>query len=93
MRDLFDLKQLRYFTQVIESGTMSRAAQHCGISQSAMSQTISDLEAHVGEQLLIRGHRGVVLTGAGQLLLNHAARLLAEEGRLREQFAARSDLR
>lgn len=93
MQNLLDLKQLRYFVQIIESGTMSGAAKRCGISQSAMSQTISDLEGRLGEQLLIRGRRGVVATGAGQLLLNHAMRLLTEEGKLREQFEARSDLR
>lgn len=93
MNDLLDLKQLRYFIQVVESGTMSEAARRCGVSQPAMSQTINDLEARLGEQLLIRGRRGVIATSAGQLLLNHANRLLLEEGKLREQFAARDDLR
>lgn len=93
MSGLIDLRQLRYFVQVIDSGTMSEASRSCGVSQSAMSQTINDLEERLGEQLLIRGRRGVKVTNAGQLLLNHANRLLREEEKLWAQFAARGDLR
>ena len=88
-----DLKQLRYFKEVIAAGSMSGAARQCGISQPAISQCVMDLEAQLGEQLVTRGRRGVVTTDAGRLLLQHAERLLAEEDHLRQQFAARGELR
>lgn len=88
-----DLKQLRYFKEVIAAGSMSGAARQCGISQPAISQCVMDLESQLGEQLLTRGRRGVVTTDAGRLLLRHAERLLAEEDSLRQQFAARGELR
>ncbi|MGJ8696652.1 MAG: LysR family transcriptional regulator [Verrucomicrobiaceae bacterium] len=88
-----DLKQLRYFMEAVERGTMSGAAKRCGVSQPAMSLAIQELESRLGEQLLTRGRRGVVPTGAGRLLLHHAERLLAEESLLREQFESRSEMR
>ena len=88
-----DLKQLRYFKEVIAAGSMSGAARKCGISQPAISQCIKDLEGQLDEQLVTRGRRGVVTTDAGRLLLQHAERLLAEEDSLHQQFAARGELR
>ncbi|MDP5004524.1 MAG: LysR family transcriptional regulator [Verrucomicrobiales bacterium] len=88
-----DLKQLRYFKEVIAAGSMSGAARQCGISQPAISQCIKDLETQLDEQLVTRGRRGVVTTDAGRLLLQHAERLLAEEDSLLQQFAARGELR
>ena len=88
-----DLKQLRYFVETVESGTMSAAAKRCNVSQPAMSLAIGELEKRLGEQLLMRGRRGVVPTEAGRILLHHSERLLAEEANLREQFDERNELR
>lgn len=91
--DFLDFKQLRYFAETVQSGTMSAAAKRCKVSQPAMSLAISELEKRLGEQLLTRGRRGVIPTDAGRLLLQHTDKLLAEEAKLREHFANRSDLR
>lgn len=91
--DILDLKQLRYFLETVEAGTMSAAAKRCHVSQPAMSLAIGELEKRLGEQLLMRGRRGVVPTEAGRVLLHHTQRLFNEEAKLREQFEARSDLR
>lgn len=91
--DFVDLKQLRYFLETVEAGTMSAAAKRCKVSQPAMSLAIGELEKRLGEQLLMRGRRGVVPTEAGRILLHHAGRLFSEEASLREQFEERSELR
>ncbi len=91
--DFVDLKQLRYFAETVETGTMSAAAKRCKVSQPAMSLAINELEKRLGEQLLMRRRRGVVPTDAGRILLHHAEKLFAEEAKLREQFDDRSELR
>ncbi|MGZ0655884.1 LysR family transcriptional regulator [Coraliomargarita sp. W4R72] len=87
-----DLRQLRYFTEAAELGSISAAAKRCSISQPSLSQQIMSLEEEVGEQLMERRPRGIELTAAGELLLRHAKRLLREESILREQLRARSEL-
>jgi len=87
-----DLRQLRYFSETAEAGSISAAATRCAISQPSLSQQIMALEAEVGEQLMERRPRGIELTAAGELLLRHAKRLLREESLLREQLRARSEL-
>ncbi len=91
--DFLDFKQLRYFAETVQCGTMSAAAKRCQVSQPAMSLAIHELEKRLGEQLLTRGRRGVVPTDAGRMLLAHTDRILAEEARLRESFDKRGDLR
>ncbi len=87
-----DLKQLRYFKEVVAAGSMSGAARKCGVSQPAISQTMAELESQLGEQLVTRGRLGVVTTDAGRLLLRHAERILMEEDNLLRQFAARGEM-
>jgi len=91
--DFLDFKQLRYFAETVQSGTMSAAAKVCKVSQPAMSLAISELEKRLGEQLLTRGRRGVLPTDAGRALLLHTDKLLAEEAKLREHFENRSEFR
>lgn len=91
--EFLDFKQLRYFAETVQCGTMSAAAKRCKVSQPAMSLAIHELEKRLGEQLLTRGRRGVEPTDAGRMLLAHTDRILAEEARLRESFDKRSDIR
>ena len=76
--DFLDLKQLHYFAETVETGTMSAAAKHCKVSQPAMSLAITELEKRLGEQLLMRGRRGVVPTDAGRA---QAAKVARDERR------------
>ena len=87
-----DLRQLRYFTETVHAGSISAAAKRCAISQPSLSQQIMALEDEIGEQLMERRPRGIKLTTAGELLLRHAKRLLAEEAQMLEQFKARGEL-
>ena len=74
----FTLKQVRYFVAVAEFGTVSRAAQELSISQSAVTEGIKDLEAHLGVKLFERRRRGLDTTHQGHIFLRHAKAILTE---------------
>ena len=67
---------LETFAMTLETGSLNKAARRRGISQSAVSQQIAQLESLLGQQLLLRTPRGVKPTRAGDLVLNHAQNLL-----------------
>lgn len=69
---MLDLKRLRVLREVAEQGSFSAAADELHVSQSAVSQQISALEAEVGVALLVRLRGGPQLTDAGRLLVSHA---------------------
>src|SRR5258706_14151651 len=72
-----ELRHLRYFVAVAETGSLTEAAEHrLYTSQPALSRQIRDLESHVGAQLLSRSVRGVELTPAGTAFLDHARLVL-----------------
>jgi len=73
-----DIRQLRYFIQVAERGSFSRAADHLRVAQPALSKHIQEMESELGVRLLDRSARGVSTTEAGERLLAHAHRILAE---------------
>ncbi|HEV7704601.1 MAG TPA: LysR family transcriptional regulator [Gemmatimonadaceae bacterium] len=68
-----ELRHLRYFIAVAEEGSLSIAAQRrLHTSQPSLSRQIRDLETEVGVKLLERKARGVALTAAGRVFLDHA---------------------
>jgi molybdenum-dependent DNA-binding transcriptional regulator ModE len=71
---------LQSFLAVVEYGSFSKAAEHVGLSQPAVSQQVIELERKVGAPLLIRQPqpRSVLLTGAGERFLKHALRIQEE---------------
>jgi LysR family hydrogen peroxide-inducible transcriptional activator len=72
-----ELHQLRYFQAVAQTGSFSRAAEQCFVSQPSLSQQIQKLERGLEQKLFDRLGRRVVLTEAGRLLLDRAAPILA----------------
>lgn len=60
------------FEATARLGSMSAAADELDLTQSAVSQRVLKLEAHVGQRLFIRQGHGVRLTGAGELLMETA---------------------
>jgi LysR family hydrogen peroxide-inducible transcriptional activator len=73
-----EVHQLRYMVAVTKSGTFSRAAELCHVSQPSLSQQIHKLEDELGERLFNRLRRRARLTAAGEDFLPHAQRVLAE---------------
>jgi DNA-binding transcriptional LysR family regulator len=71
-----ELRQLRAFVEVAESGHFGRAAQRLRITQPALTQRIQALERELGLQLLERNAREVHLSQAGSLLLPHARQMV-----------------
>lgn len=74
----YTLRQLRTFVAVARHGSFSQAGQLIGLSQSAVSHSVKELEAEIGVRLLDRTTREVLLTGAGQQLATRLTRLLEE---------------
>src|ERR1700730_17683243 len=72
-----ELRHLRYFIAVAETGSLTEAAeQRLYTSQPSLSRQIRDLESHVGVELFSRSVRGVELTPAGKAFLDHARLVL-----------------
>ena len=73
-----NLNDLLYFVTVAREGSFTRAAAHLGVTQSALSQAISGLEARLRIRLLTRSTRSVSPTAAGERLLNAIGHRLDE---------------
>lgn len=65
-------KQLDYFIRIAELGSFRRASEALRIAQPALTRQIQRLEQDLGVQLFFRGGRGIILTNAGELLLERA---------------------
>ena len=74
----YSLRQLRVFVTVAQARSFSRAGEMIGLSQSAVSHSVKELETQAGAKLLDRTTREVVLTDAGQQLATRLERLLDE---------------
>jgi DNA-binding transcriptional LysR family regulator len=81
-----EIRHLRYFIAVAELRNFTKAAEASFVAQSALSQQVRRLEQELGTQLFVRGKRGAQLTPAGELLLPHARRLVADEARARAEM-------
>jgi LysR family transcriptional regulator, regulatory protein for tcuABC len=72
------MRQLRYFVQIVESGSLAKASRQLFIAQPALSQQMARLEDEVGKPLLVRSSRGVAPTENGDALYHHAKFMLRQ---------------
>src|SRR6266581_7867927 len=76
---VMELRHLRFFVAVAEEGSLTVAAERrLHTAQPSLSRQIRDLEYEVGAQLMIRSARGIELTAAGRVFLDHARLVLAQ---------------
>lgn len=73
-----DFAELKAFVAVVERQSFARAAEHLGLSPSALSQTIRQLEGRIGARLLNRTTRSVAPSPSGELLYRRVAPLFRE---------------
>src|SRR6266436_2423911 len=74
-----ELRHLRYFVAVAEEGSLTVAAERrLHTAQPSLSRQMQDLEYEVGTQLMVRSVRGIELTAAGRVFLDHARLALAQ---------------
>ncbi|OIV36092.1 hypothetical protein BIV57_18205 [Mangrovactinospora gilvigrisea] len=71
-----ELRELRYFKTVFETGHVGRAAERLFLSQPSLSHSIRRLERELGVELFVRTARGMEPTAAARDLLPHARRAL-----------------
>ena len=74
----YDLTDLKVFLAVAEEQNLSRGASRCYLSPSSVSLRLKGLEAAIGTPLFVRRARGVDLTSAGTIMLEHVRRCLAQ---------------
>ncbi len=79
------VKSLKVFCDVVVRRSFSRGAQDNGVSQSAASQIVHQLEGHLGMQLIDRSKRPFVLTAEGEAYYEGCRRLVQEYYLLQEQ--------
>jgi DNA-binding transcriptional LysR family regulator len=73
-----EIRQLRAFIAIAEAGTFTAGAQIVHVTQAAVSMQIRQLEIELGAPLFVRAPRRVILTEAGEVLLERARRILRE---------------
>ncbi|STZ56570.1 LysR family transcriptional regulator [Mycolicibacterium tokaiense] len=89
--DEVTLEGLRVCREIALLGSFSAAARSLGYSQPAISRQVAAMESAVGQQLFIREVRGVNLTAAGSVLLEHAPRILGNVADLQRNLESLGD--
>jgi LysR family transcriptional regulator for metE and metH len=88
-----EVRHLRLVTAIVDEGSLTRAGERLHLTQSALSHQLKQIEQSLGVQLFIRDRKRLVVTPAGQELIDRARRILADiaglESELRERAAGR----
>ena len=83
------MNQSKYlvFLKTVELGSITRAAEALGYTQSAVSRVVAELEREWGLELLTRGRTGVEPTSHGEVMLPYMRAVCNAEKELEEQVA------
>lgn len=87
MKDPLDSRQLRAFATLARTGSFTRTARELHLSQSAISHSMKTLERQVSCRLLDKVGKTIMLTQAGEQLLVHAHKILAEMETARDRLS------
>ncbi len=83
-----EIRQVKAFVAIVETGTFTAGAARVHVTQAAISMQIKQLETETGAKLFIRAPRRVILTEAGEKLLERAYVILREHDAALEELAA-----
>ncbi|MGD8190910.1 LysR family transcriptional regulator [Brevibacillus ginsengisoli] len=82
------LIQFEVLLTVVKEGSFTKAGDVLGMTQSAVSHIISNLESELGVTLLIRDRRGIKLTAAGEKVVNHVEQIIQHVDLLQSDLLA-----
>ncbi len=82
-----DMTLLRSFIAVADAGTITEAADRIGVTQSALSRRLQQLESHMGAELFARGRHGSELTAVGHLVERQGRELVSRYDQLRRHVS------
>lgn len=77
-----NLQNLQALLEVVEAGSVQSAAEKMRLPRSTLRRRLENLEAEVGEPLLMGDSKGITLTSAGRVVVEDGALLLAQTGRM-----------
>lgn len=80
-----NLRQLRYFCEVVEAGSAAHAAERLHVAPTAISMQLGQLEAHLGGELFDRSRRPMEATPLGRFFYPRAKELLLQAARLDDE--------
>lgn len=77
-----NIQNLKMFLKIVESGSISKAAEQMNISQSALSQQLRVMEQEIGSLLFERNYSGVIPTEAGSIVYQRAIEMVSSYDRM-----------
>lgn len=83
----FDEQDLSLFVNIVRAGSITGGAEVSNLALAAASARVRNMEVALGTSLLVRRRQGVVPTAAGRALLQHAATMIEQARRMREDLA------
>lgn len=83
-----ELRVLRYFLATAREGSILGAARFLHVTQPTLSRQLQDLEEELGQKLLIRSNRNIVLTPEGKLLRRRAEDIMEMVGKTEAEFGS-----
>lgn len=89
---LMDIQQLRYFCAIVETGSITKAAQDMFITQPALTKSLQKLETELGLPLFDRVKKNLVLNDAGQSAYQHFSAMLDQLSQLEHDFQKRRNI-
>jgi LysR family nitrogen assimilation transcriptional regulator len=80
-----DIRQLRYFVNIVDYGSLGKAAEKLFVAQPSLSQQMARLEEELGVTMLLRSNHGVTPTAEGDALYRHARLMLRQMEQLKQE--------
>lgn len=80
------LQQLRYVIKIVETGSITKAAEELFVSQPSLSKAVSELEKEMGITIFFRSSKGVYLSEEGSRFLTYARQVMEQADLLEEKY-------